>query len=44
MLCHGDAGPHNFFFKKAQDGTASNEIGAFFDWQLAFKGFKNFLN
>ncbi|KAH7696986.1 hypothetical protein AAVH_35935 [Aphelenchoides avenae] len=38
VLCHGDAGPHNFFFKKAQDGTASNEIGAFFDWQLAFKG------
>lgn len=26
------------FFKKAPDGTASNEIGAFFDWQVAFKG------
>ncbi|KAH7708621.1 Protein C04F6.7 [Aphelenchoides avenae] len=38
VLCHGDAGPRNMFFKKAPDGTASNEIGAFFDWQVAFKG------
>ncbi|KAH7715784.1 hypothetical protein AAVH_16825 [Aphelenchoides avenae] len=38
ILCHGDAGAHNIFFKKASDGTVSNEIGAFFDWQIAFKG------
>ncbi|KAH7701185.1 Protein C04F6.7 [Aphelenchoides avenae] len=38
LLCHGDAGAHNIFFKAAADGTASNEIGAFIDWQIAFKG------
>ncbi|KAH7717277.1 calcium/calmodulin-dependent protein kinase type 1 [Aphelenchoides avenae] len=38
LLCQGDSGGHNLFFKKASDGTVSNEVCAFLDWQVAFKG------
>ncbi|KAH7717274.1 Protein C04F6.7 [Aphelenchoides avenae] len=38
LLCQGDSGGHNMFFKKADDGTISNEVCAFLDWQVAFKG------
>lgn len=40
VYCHGDTGPHNMFFKKNADGMASNEITAFIDWQIGFKGTK----
>ncbi|KAH7712396.1 Protein C04F6.7 [Aphelenchoides avenae] len=38
MLCLGDTGAHNMFFKKAPDGTASNEVSAYIDFQIAFAG------
>lgn len=38
MLCLGDTGAHNMFFKKAEDGTASNEVSAYIDFQIAFAG------
>ncbi|KAH7715785.1 calcium/calmodulin-dependent protein kinase type 1 [Aphelenchoides avenae] len=42
VYCHGDTGPHNMFFKKNDDGMASNEITAFIDWQIGFKGSQMF--
>ena len=38
VLLHGDAGPHNMFFKKNPDSSPSSEVSAFIDWQIAFKG------
>ncbi|KAH7721082.1 calcium/calmodulin-dependent protein kinase type 1 [Aphelenchoides avenae] len=38
VLCHGDSGAHNMFFKMAADGSSSNDVLAFMDWQLAFAG------
>lgn len=40
LLCQGDSGGHNLFFRKAVDGTLCNEVCAFLDWQIAFKGSK----
>lgn len=37
MFVHGDSGGHNMFFKKAADGTPSNEVCAFLDFQISFK-------
>ncbi|KAH7716636.1 calcium/calmodulin-dependent protein kinase type 1 [Aphelenchoides avenae] len=38
IFVHGDSGGHNVFWKKASDGTASNEVLAFYDFQFAFRG------
>ncbi|KAH7717280.1 calcium/calmodulin-dependent protein kinase type 1 [Aphelenchoides avenae] len=38
LLCQCDSSGNNMFFKKSQDGSMSNEVCAFFDWQFAFKG------
>ncbi|KAH7717262.1 Protein C04F6.7 [Aphelenchoides avenae] len=35
--CQGDSGSYNIFFKKASDGTPSNEVCAFVDWQMVIK-------
>ncbi|KAH7707456.1 Protein C04F6.7 [Aphelenchoides avenae] len=37
-LCHGDLWVNNLMFKRAPDGTASNDILAFLDWQNVFYG------
>ncbi|KAH7680264.1 calcium/calmodulin-dependent protein kinase type 1, partial [Aphelenchoides avenae] len=37
VFVHGDSGGHNMFFKKAADGTPSNEVCAFLDFQISFK-------
>ncbi|KAH7718320.1 Protein C04F6.7 [Aphelenchoides avenae] len=38
VVCNGDAGPNNMFFMKNVDGTASNKVSAFIDWQTVFSG------
>ncbi|KAH7680122.1 hypothetical protein AAVH_41507, partial [Aphelenchoides avenae] len=38
LLCKCDSGGHTMFFKKPQDGSVSNGIYAFLDFQLTLKG------
>ncbi|KAH7694023.1 hypothetical protein AAVH_38935, partial [Aphelenchoides avenae] len=37
LYAHGDCGGHNMFWKRAADGTASNDVLAFYDFQFACK-------
>ena len=37
-MCHGDVWSNNMFWKTNPDGSASDEVRAFFDLQLTFEG------